>query len=288
MQTSDRKFAVFILTHGRPNNVITYQTLRSCGYTGNIYIIIDNEDLTVNEYRKVFDKDEIIIFDKKAIGETFDLADTRKDRRATVFARNASFQIAESLGLSHFIELDDDYTSFMFRTILDGGKFGHIDVRSLDEVFAAMADFLDVSGASSVAMAQGGDFIGGAGNKNALGASLLRKCMNSWLCRTDRPFTFVGRMNDDVNTYVINGTRGSLFFTTTKVMLTQPVTQAVAGGMSDMYLDTGTYMKSFYTVMMCPSSVKVGIIRDHHERIHHRVNWNNTVPKIISEKHKKK
>ena len=37
-------FAVFILTHGRPDNVITYNTIKSSGYTGRIFIIIDNED----------------------------------------------------------------------------------------------------------------------------------------------------------------------------------------------------------------------------------------------------
>ena len=37
-------FAVFILTHGRPDNVITIKTLRQSGYTGKVYFIIDNED----------------------------------------------------------------------------------------------------------------------------------------------------------------------------------------------------------------------------------------------------
>ena len=34
-------FAVFILTHGRPDNVKTIPTLKKCGYTGNIYFIVD-------------------------------------------------------------------------------------------------------------------------------------------------------------------------------------------------------------------------------------------------------
>ena len=39
-------FCAFILTHGRPYKVHTYQTLRKAGYTGKIYIVIDNEDKT--------------------------------------------------------------------------------------------------------------------------------------------------------------------------------------------------------------------------------------------------
>ena len=37
-------FAVFILTHGRADNVVTMKTLKKGGYTGRWYMIIDNED----------------------------------------------------------------------------------------------------------------------------------------------------------------------------------------------------------------------------------------------------
>ena len=36
-------FAVFILTNGRANNVITYKVLRKQGYTGKIYLMVDDE-----------------------------------------------------------------------------------------------------------------------------------------------------------------------------------------------------------------------------------------------------
>ena len=42
-------FCVFILTHGRPDRVITYKTLLNAGYTGRVYIVIDDEDKTENE-----------------------------------------------------------------------------------------------------------------------------------------------------------------------------------------------------------------------------------------------
>ena len=43
-------FCIFILTHGRPDNLITLNTLKQCGYTGNYYLVIDNEDKRANEY----------------------------------------------------------------------------------------------------------------------------------------------------------------------------------------------------------------------------------------------
>ncbi len=73
-------FAVFILTHGRPDNVITMETLKRSGYSGRTYLVIDNEDSTADEYRKKFGAENVIEFDKKAISETFDTADTQQDR----------------------------------------------------------------------------------------------------------------------------------------------------------------------------------------------------------------
>ena len=59
----------------------------------------------------------------------------------------------------------------------------------------------------------------------------------------------------------------------------------VAGGMTDIYRSAGTYMKSFYTVMYQPSSVKISTLRG--TRIHHLVQWNRTVPCILAESFKK-
>lgn len=57
-------FCIFILTHGRPDNLITLNTLKQCGYTGNYYLVIDNEDKRANEYFEKYRK-KVIQFDKK-------------------------------------------------------------------------------------------------------------------------------------------------------------------------------------------------------------------------------
>jgi hypothetical protein len=286
MTTLDKKsFAIFILTHGRPNEVVTFETLRKHGYTGKIVIVIDNEDKTADKYRSKFGANNVVQFDKAAIGETFDIADTGKDRRATVYARNASFQIARDLGLDYFMQFDDDYISFDYR-FKDGTSLRASPIKSLNKVFEAMIDFLESSNSLTMAMAQGGDFLGGL--KGTAGKNpLLRKAMNSWLFRTNRPATFVGRMNDDVNTYVMNGIRGELVFTPTTLSVIPLPTQTVSGGMTEMYLETGTYMKSMYTVMMAPSCVTVRGMGQSNRRLHHSVRWNNCTPKIISDKHRK-
>ena len=277
-------FACFILCHGRPDKTPTYNTLRKFNYTGKIYIICDDEDKTLQGYKDTYGEESVLVFNKMDILNRFDIMDTDNNRGCAVYARNACFELAKSIGIKYFCELDDDYTDFRIRYD-NNGKLGSI-YPNLDEIFNIYLDFYIQSGITSLAMAQGGDFIGGVGNK-LFQDGLRRKCMNSWICSVDRPFTFNGRMNDDVNTYCLEGSRGKIFLTLADVMINQPETQIAAGGMTDMYKGNGTYMKSFYTVLCCPSFAKVAMMGDHFYRIHHKINWETAVPKIISGRYKK-
>lgn len=276
-------FAVFILTHGRPDRIHTLKTLEKQGYTGDWYLVIDNEDKMADEYFKQYG-DRVIMFDKLAVSLTFDTADLSKERRAIVYARNACFQIAKDLGLKYFVEFDDDYTSFGVRYPKDG-KLTQSMPRNLDEVFEMMLDFLDDTQALTVCISQGGDHMGGVGGRWKKG--LLRKVMNSFFCRTDRPFQFLGRVNEDVNTYTYLGSKGELMLTITDLMLNQLQTQSNQGGMTDLYLDSGTYLKSFYTVIFMPSAVDIREMGTANKRLHHNVKWNNCVPMILNERYKK-
>lgn len=276
-------FAVFILTHGRPDRIHTLKTLEKQGYTGDWYLIIDNEDKMADEYYKNYG-DKVIMFDKKAISLTFDTADLSDDRRAIVYARNACFQIAKELGIKYFVEFDDDYTSFNLRYPKDGKLVARM-LDNLDDIFEMMLDFLEDTQALTVCFSQGGDHIGGLTGRWKKG--LIRKVMNSFFCRTDRPFQFLGRVNEDVNTYTYLGSKGELMLTTTDLMLVQLQTQSNQGGMTDLYLDSGTYLKSFYTVMYMPSAVEIREMGTANRRLHHHVKWNNCVPVILNERYKK-
>ena len=56
-------FCAFILTHGRPDKVLTYRTLRRAGYTGKIFIVVDDEDKTRNQYMAEFGE-QVLVFSK--------------------------------------------------------------------------------------------------------------------------------------------------------------------------------------------------------------------------------
>lgn len=289
MEMRNKDFAVFILTHGRPDNVITIETLKKCGYTGKLFLVIDNEDKTAEQYYKNFGRDKVIMFDKKKYADECDECNNFDERRTITMARNACFDIAKQVGVTYFMELDDDYVKFDYR-INAKLEYAHDNFKintTINYLFDLLIDFYKNTKSLSIALSQGGDYIGGGNSNMALNAPLKRKCMNSFICSTERTFKFVGAMNEDVNTYTTLGSRGQLFFTIPFISLTQKETQSQEGGITDMYKKYGTYCKSFTTVMNMPSSVKVAMMNSKYERLHHKINWNNTVPKIISEDLKK-
>ena len=279
-------FAILILTHGRPDNIKTLSSLKRAGYTGKYYIVIDNEDEKANEYYNLYG-DKVIMFDKQAISDNpnYDKFDNNNNKKVIYFARNAAMEIAKDLGLKYYMQFDDDYKDFMFRFEKDG-TLKYLPIENIDKVINLLIDFLNNTKALSVCMSQGGDHLGGV-NRGIWKTKLKRKAMNSFLVDVDRSFKFYGRINEDVNTYTMLGNRGELFFTIADIQLNQAQTQSNAGGMTDVYLDSGTYVKSFYSVICSPQAVKISMMGDTQMRIHHKVYWNYCVPKIINEKYKK-
>lgn len=283
-------FCVFILSHGRPDRIYTLKALKKANYTGKYFIVVDNEDKTYDEYKKRY-KEKVLQFDKLAISKTFDTGDTQEDRRTIVYARNACFDLAKKVGCRYFLELDDDYTYFSYRMLVNGNLHDTFCLQ-FDRLVDAMLKFYSSTPCASVAFAQNGDFIGGA-NGGSFKSAIKRKAMNSFFCDVEKPFKFLGRINEDVNTYTTLATRGLLFMTILGVSLNQMDTQKNAGGMSDVYIDSGTYLKTFYSVMMCPSAVKIASIGGAgggvcYRRIHHRISWKNCAPCILREEWRKR
>jgi hypothetical protein len=280
------RYCIFILTHGRANNVITYQTLRRVGYTGPIYLVIDTDDDQGDLYREKFGEANVCVFDKKDYDNAsgYDSVDNFDEKCCIWYARNACFDIAERLGYEYFIELDDDYYDFLYTFDENDEYKASKRIHSMNEIIAMLVNyFKNTPQVTALAMAQGGDFIGGSEGSMGEAIKLKRKAMNSFICSTKRRFKFVGRINEDVNTYTSEAARGLLFLTTSQVRVQQLMTQQNSGGMTGSYLELGTYVKSFYTVVVAPSCTTIRCIGEH-TRLHHNIRWENAVPKIISER----
>jgi len=286
-------FCIFILTHGRPDRVHSYDSLMKAGYTGKVFIVIDDEDKTADGYRQRFG-DKVLQFCKAEYAASTDEGDNFQHRKAIVYARNACWDLAKQVGCRWFCQMDDDYTDFIIR--FDSSlKYVSGMLRSkMNDAVYELIQFTKRCHAAGVAFSQGGDHMGGGASSESgkvKQPTLRRKCMNSWFCDAEQPFAFFGHMNEDVSAYVTHGRRGLLFLTVLQAQLNQKPTQVTAGGMSDLYLSAGTYAKSFYTVMAAPSCTQIGLMGDPRStnapRIHHKINWHTAVPKIIRQEHRK-
>lgn len=280
-------FAVFILTYGRPDTQYTLRMLNECGYTGKIYLVCSTDDKTLPQYQEQYGE-QVLTFDKDEIAKQMDLGDNFDDKRAVVYARCAVYDLAKSVNVKYLLVLDDDYFRFKFRIASDLKYSTKNQVhQGLDRLFEIYLTYYKSIDATTIATAQGGDFIGGQENDQIRYYRPKRKAMNTFFTATNKPINFVGRINEDLTTSVIEGNRGNIFLTLPFISVEQKETQNNAGGLTDIYLNLGTYVKSFYSVMYAPSCVKVVTMGNVHRRLHHQVSWNNAAPKILSEKHRK-
>jgi hypothetical protein len=280
-----KDFCIFILTHGRADNCITFKTLQKMGNTYPVYFIVDNEDKTIKQYQKNFGKENVIIFDKQKYFENADTFDNFNIKTAILYARNATYDIAKELGYNYFLQLDDDYKEFEYR--INGAMnypSNYKYVKNLDIILTAFLRYFKSISAKSIAMSQGGDWFGG---KDAFGNAPKRKVMNSFFCKTNNPIVFKGVFNDDVNTYTTTQITNEFFLTIPHIRIGQIGSQQLTGGMSNVYHNMGTYVKSFYSVMNAPNCTKINTMGVKHRRLHHNINWNNAVPCIINEIYKK-
>lgn len=281
----ENNFVIFIISNSRPNNIITIKTLIEAGLTIPYYIVVDNEDNTINNYIDIY-KDKVIVFDKKKYYNNIDNFNNLGVYRSTTYARNACFDIAKDLQKEYFLVLDDDYTEFKFRINKNlNHPFGFFKIKkNIDNILFDTLNYYIRTDCKSICFSQGGDWFGG---EKQFGLPPKRKAMNSFFCSVNRRFDFFSTLNEDVNTYIGLGKTGNVFLTIPFIQLDQMPTQNNKGGMSDAYINSGTYTKSFYTVMLRPDCTKVSLMGRTNKRFHHLIDWSIAVPKIIDKKYKK-
>lgn len=282
---NEDQLAIFVMSHGRVDRDFTMRFIERAGWTGPLFVLIDDEDTQAGAYREKYGE-QVVQFRKAEYDGVVDLGDNQPGRRSIVYARHACYDKARELGYRYFAQFDDDYNNFRWRFDADGYFDSYAKpISNLDAVMAALLDFYkSVPQCAALAMGQGGDFIGGGSNPvNCQAFVLSRKAMNSFICSVDRPIPFAGRLNDDVSAYTELQRRGVLFLTYMGVWLNQLEAATNPGGMTDVYQSSGWYKKAMHSVMRCPSAVFVQDMGPSKRRIHHRVRYDACFPKIVSE-----
>lgn len=281
---SENEYAVFILSHGRAENVRTIDMLKGGNYSGEWFIVIDDEDDEAEKYFELYG-DHVIQFCKKEIADQTDTCDLDTDRRVGVFARNFIIDEAKRRGYKYHLQLDDDFTRLDYRYVK---KNRLVDKKctQFDALFAAMLEFLKTTDTVWLSFGLSNYYLGGMKNTHVLDG-LLRKTMGSFFMNTEKAPKFFCRMNDDITTNFMCTYRGALMFTFLPIQVLTPPTQHDSGGMTDIYQENGTYRKSFYSILHAPNFVMISRQGVKDKRVHHEIKWVSCAPKILNQRYKK-
>ena len=279
------KYAVFILTHGRPNNQLTLQLLKRIGYTGQIYLVLDNLDDTLLQYQSNY-KDavtDILVFDKKLYAQKTDTGNNNPILGCGVYARNAIEDFAKQFNLDAHIQADDDIKNFRYRWIEDD------KVKSLP--VSCNGDML-LDAYVNALLQMGIANIGFATNIQYLSKS---KFFNQTFDCFDFPYNFIIRNNslpvdwimnfsDDYTTQAVMRGRAIYSIQTPFVCIDNSDLFVTAGGMADSYSSQNEYTRSMYIKMVCPNAITIIQDVEKIKSIKHRSPY---TPKIVSQSYRK-
>lgn len=271
-------FAMFILSHGRAGNVVTLDTLYRCGYSGKIFIVVDDEDEQQERYIVEYGAENVIVFCKQKYADKLDTVSVSGERKTPLFVRNAICDLAKEMGFEYFGMWDDDIDNLLYR-YNDSGILKKNNIINLDSIFSAMIDFMKNTGTDCMAFTNAGGLIGGL--KGRFSDGLRRQGANTYIIRTGSNCPFVGVYNEDLQFSLLKAAAGQLVFELTSICFYAPERGTNKGGLSETYHENNWYYINFHSVVCIPWAAKIN------KDAKLTIGWKNAIPCIISERWKK-
>lgn len=261
------EYCVLVISHGRPE----CRTLQYLPGVENVYILCDDEDTKLEEYRAKYGE-RVLVFPKEEYIRKTDWAYNKVKRNHPVYARNAAYDVAKNLGYRYFFVVDDDMKGPVRIRYSEEGKLKAYRVKDLGGALSVYVDFMKAAGAAVVGICGSGDFIGGK-----KGRAIIRELQNFYLCDADNPLEFKGIWIEDYPACVIGWGQG-------KRTICPRILMAVFKAGEDSVTEYGDdWAFNFSPVMLAPVSVSVARRKGKFANILKQ----NYYPMIISERWKK-
>lgn len=283
---------IFILSHKSPYKCETLDTLKRLNFKGKCFILIDDEDDFLDEYKKIYG-DSLVVFHKKKYYDIVDLGvptDRLPSTSHPVFARNAIEDIVEEMGLDYYILADDDINDFKYRVpIHEYKKLPVLSINDINYSLNLYKEFMMCNNISCVGVGTSNIYIGGY-DKIVSGSYLTRRCVSNFYMRNIKAGKIKWLMPiDDTTTSYVQGVIGNLFLTLSPLeVIVRPQyiqkSDIKEDGMVDFYRNTSSFERSYYTYMILPSFIKVKYYKNHFIP---QMNKEYSCPKIISSQFKK-
>lgn len=278
------KFAVFITTHGRVDRVTTYGTLRRCGYTGKIYIVVDNEDEQLQRYLNRFS--DVLVFNKQLQFNKCDKVIATQQKASVTYARNAVEAYAKHFMLDAFMVVDDDITGFRYRWV-DGDSVRSLAVSNgMDDVLSLYAQYIIDHNIAVTSFAHMMFYISGTHNLSKR-ITEQREISQLFIRNTKFEIDWIGVMRQDILTNMVTAKMGMIWWVLPFITYdAEPMNETGEnlGGMKEAYDNISEFRRTFLGVIVSPFCIKVGCAN---ERI--KMSWNkeSAYPLVVSSRYKK-
>lgn len=276
-------YAVFIISHKRPE-VETLKALEKLNYTGDYFIVIDDADPTIEEYKSRYGE-HILIFSKEEILQETDTIDNAKILTSATYARNYCIKAAREKGYKYLVNLDDDIKSFGLR-YSQNEKLLTAKIKDIGRVFEIYIEFMESAKFTCTAFIMSGRLIGGLNNP------LVKNCFysrptNCLIMRSSTPL-FKSIVCEDVVYALDNNEKGFLTYGLMPIVITagKPCTGNSGGGMAEYYSTQKEYTQFFHIKIIKPTAVSLKICSSGKVKV--RFDEKYFLPKILSEELKKK
>ena len=265
--------AVFVLSHQRATKITTDMVLRKCGYTGKIYIIIDDTDTQLNDYKEIFG-DNCIVFSKTEQLKTTDSCDNFGNLKTPLYARNYCFELAKQLNLDYFIMADDDITDLKYAFVDNSGNFKKQSIKHFDLIIKTLIDFSNCNNKlDCISFVLDSGYFGGKNGTYKNGVKREIQCFMLWKAKSE--VRFLSTKNEDLNTTIKYFYK--LMLSVFDLCTSSPQRMTNEGGISY----SSMYENNMYSLMLMPSAINLlpsGNMRKLNDNIY---------PKILSGRYKK-
>lgn len=278
-----KDFAIFICTHGRPTAQYTLSALREAGYTGMIFLVIDDEDETECEYIfrysgvNMYDA-ELLKFCKQEIIDSVDTGVQHEKRKAILYAKCACEIFAKLMKLKAFIIADDDLLGFRYRYEEDGHLKSLPITSGLDAIIENHVDFMMDNNICAMSFGTSQMFMGGILSAEKKGENRIP--FNFVFRNASIPFSWRSEIYEDSISALREGQIGKYMLQVPLVQQNmKPLYAGADGGMTELYTNVSQFEKVFPVIKYLPSCSKIvagkycmiySILKEH------------SVPKLIS------
>lgn len=281
---NNTKIGYFIISHGRPNEQLTYELFRSGGVEpADIFIVCDDLDETLPKYIQNYG-DRVVAFDKHKYMDMCDGGVQSPTGLHAVYARNAAYDMAVNKGYDYFVIADDDIGNIIYRHPKDG-KLKSKRVQDVKSCFVALSKYMETSdNIHCIGIAPHIAFMGGVKAPIVLDG-VKRVVFNIGLYRAGKCVRYASECQEDLAASILYNQQGKLMFSCGLLQQSAIVggKNKNGGGIVGHYDKSNDYYRHFGTLIYVPSTIVMLLDGDTFTKKYK----NDYYPMIISDRWKK-